>query len=71
MFYSYTEQTPKIFYIGFHQINALNSCAISQIFSIAKERHELCKSYSQKKKERIKKWTSVRMIKTMGTLMPA
>jgi hypothetical protein len=30
------EKTPKIFYIGFHQINAPNSCAIPQIFSLQK-----------------------------------
>jgi tRNA A37 threonylcarbamoyladenosine biosynthesis protein TsaE len=55
MFYSYTEETPKIFHIDFHQINAPNSCTISQLFSFAKERHGLCKIYSQKKKESIEK----------------
>jgi hypothetical protein len=30
------EKTLKIFHIGFHQIKAPNSCAISQIFSVAK-----------------------------------
>jgi hypothetical protein len=30
------EKTPKIFHIGFHQINTPNSYAISQIFTIQK-----------------------------------
>jgi hypothetical protein len=53
MFYSYIgRKRKKIFHIGFHQINAPSSYAISQLFSTAKERHGLCKSYFLKKEEK-------------------
>jgi hypothetical protein len=44
------EKTTKIFHIGFHQINAPSSCAISQLFS--EERHGLCKKLFMKRKEK-------------------
>jgi hypothetical protein len=58
MFYSYIgRKRKKIFHIGFHQINAPSSYAISQLFSTAKERHGQYKSYFLKKRreERIEK----------------
>jgi hypothetical protein len=49
------ENTKKIFHIGFHQINTPNSCAISQIFSVAEEACGYAKVIHEKKKERIEK----------------
>jgi hypothetical protein len=64
------EKTPKIFHIGCHKINAPNSCCYLSIIFISIEMHGLCKSYS--KRDSIgKKWTSVRINKTMGTPMLA
>jgi hypothetical protein len=45
------EKTPKKFYIGFHQINALNSCAISQTFSLQKRGTGYAKVIHKRRKE--------------------
>jgi hypothetical protein len=54
------ENTKKIFHIGFDQINAPSSCAISQIFTIQKRCMSYAKVFHKRKKE-LKEWTSVPM----------
>jgi hypothetical protein len=44
------EKTPKIFHIGFHQINAPSSCAISQIFHCRKEAWAMQKLFTKERK---------------------
>jgi hypothetical protein len=52
MFYYYTgKKTPNKFHIGFHQINAINSCAISQTFSLQKRGTGYAKVIHKRRKE--------------------
>ena len=68
------EKMPKTCLLGFPPNKCSKFLLLSLKSFVAEKRYGLCKIYSYKKKKerkRIeKKWTSVRIIKTMGTQMP-